>query len=122
MPSGSTMKYCVGVERLAGAKQLARELGPDELRAAAAGAVADEHGVADDALRILLRLAERAVVQPQLGQRLAVREPEVADHEVALRRRGIVGRVTGEQRQREQARAKPGAEFHGADDIRPGGN
>ena len=44
-----------GVERLARAKQLAGELGPDELRAAAAGAVPDEHGVAHDSLGILFR-------------------------------------------------------------------
>ena len=58
MSSGRMMKYFVGVEQLARAEQLAGELRADELRAAAARAVHDQHGVAHDALRVL---AERAV-------------------------------------------------------------
>ena len=57
----------------------------DELRARAAGAVHDQHGVAHDALRVLPRRAERAVVDPQLRQRLARGEAEVPDDEVGFR-------------------------------------
>ena len=55
------------VERLAGAKQLARKYAPDELRARAAGAVHHERSVPHHALRFFLRLAEGAVVHLQLG-------------------------------------------------------
>ena len=78
MPSAITMKYLRGIERLPGAKQLAGEFRTDELRAAAAGAVTDEHRVAHDALLVLLRSADSAVVNAQLGQRLAAREAEIA--------------------------------------------
>ena len=67
MPSGSTMKYFVRVERLAGAEQLAGELGPDELRAGAARAVADQTALRTMPLRVLLRSAQRAVMNAQLG-------------------------------------------------------
>ena len=81
------MKYLRGVEQLAGAEQLAGEAVGEELRAAAGGAVHDQHGVAHDAGGVLARRAERAVVHPQLGQRLARGEPEVPEHDVALRHR-----------------------------------
>ncbi len=86
-----------GVERLSGAKQLTRELGPDELRAAAAGAVTDEHGIAHDALGVLLRCAQRPIVNPQFRQRFAVREMEIAQHEVAFDRGRVVGGLRGSQ-------------------------
>ena len=48
----------LGVERLAGAEQLAGKLAAAELPARAAGAVHDQDGVGDDALRVLPRRAE----------------------------------------------------------------
>ena len=73
-----------GVEQLAGAEQLAGEAVGEELRAAPGRAVHDQHGIAHDAGGVLPRRAERAVVHPQLGQRLARGEPEVPEHDVAL--------------------------------------
>ena len=79
------------VEGLASTKQLARELWPQELRSAAAGAVTDDHCIAHDSLGVLLRCAQRAIVNPQLGERCAVRELEIAHDEVAFNRRWIFG-------------------------------
>jgi hypothetical protein len=93
------------VEQLACAEQLAGEFRAQELRAGAARTVADPHGIAHDTVRVLLRLAERAVVQAQLRQRFAARELEVAQHEVAFDGRGVIrgprGRAHGESAHRE---------------------
>ena len=78
------------VERRAGAIELVGELRAHELAAGAAGAVQDEHGIHDRALRVALRPAERQVVQPQFGQPLARTERELMQDDVALVRR--VGR------------------------------
>ena len=61
------------VERLALAEELARELGPEEIGPAAGRPVQDEHGVADLAVLAPVRRAERAVMDAELGQRLARR-------------------------------------------------
>jgi hypothetical protein len=57
--------------------------------------VPDPHGIAHDALRVLLRFAERAVMQAQLGQSFAIRELELAQHEIAFDGLGVVGRARG---------------------------
>src|SRR5688500_7478225 len=94
------------VERLPRTKQLAGEVASRELAARAAGAVHDEHRVPDDSLGVLPGRAERAVVDPQLRQRLAGREPKVLDDEVPLDdrwRRGLRGLAEcQQQREREQ--------------------
>jgi hypothetical protein len=53
------------VEQAAPAIQLARELGPQELLAAPAGAVQDQHGVADDTLAVPPYATERPIVQAE---------------------------------------------------------
>jgi hypothetical protein len=58
------------VERLPRPEQLARELGADELRAAAGRAVQDEHRVHDAASRVAPRRPHGAVMDAQVGERL----------------------------------------------------
>ena len=84
-----------GVQRLAGAKQLPGEFRADELRAAATRAMTDEHCIAHHAFLVLLRGADSAVVNAQLGKRFAAREAKVPDDVVAFGGRGIVGRECG---------------------------
>ncbi len=93
------------VERLAGAEQFVGEEGPRrELRAAAAGAVQDHHGIVDKALGVAVRGADGAVMLAQFGENLAGAEAEIADYEVTLRRRPLgIGR-RGAQHQRQQRR------------------
>src|SRR5439155_15690569 len=67
-----------GVEELTGAEELAAKGPRQKARARAAGAVKNEHGVADDARRVAPRRADRPVVQSQLGERLAGAEAEIA--------------------------------------------
>ena len=62
MSSGRMMKYFAASSGWPGRTARRRSRG-EELPAGAAGAVHDQHGVAHDALRVLLRRAERAVVQ-----------------------------------------------------------
>src|SRR6266550_1586102 len=64
---------------------------PNKLRAAARRPVHDQYGVARLALRVLLRFPERPIVQPQLWQRLARGELEIANSKIAFRRRRIIG-------------------------------
>jgi hypothetical protein len=73
---GKDDEVAVRVERLAGAEQLAGERGVEHAGAAARGAVQHEH-------RLAGRLAERRVVQLQLGQHLAGVEAEVLRDPVA---------------------------------------
>src|SRR5262249_47888583 len=77
-------------EQLAG-EQLAGKPLPDQALALAAGAVQDEHRVADDALLIAPRRAERTVVDAHLGQGFARGEAEVTEDMIPRRRRGILG-------------------------------
>ncbi len=72
------------IERLAGAEQFAGKPRSDKLRTGAAGAMDDQHGVADASAGVPLWSAHRAVVQPQLRQHLAGREAEVADDVIRL--------------------------------------
>ena len=99
-----------GVERLARPEQLAGELArPTNCAAGAAGAVHDQHRVAHHALRVLRTACRGAVVHPQLGQRLAGREPEVSEDVVAFSRRG------GSRlrlHQRDDQRGQEGEERH----------
>ena len=60
-----------GVEWLPGAEKLSGELGLQELRSVKAGSMADEHGVAHDALGVALRLAQSAVMDFKFRQRFA---------------------------------------------------
>ncbi len=72
------------IEQPARGEQHAGELGPDEGLAGSACAVQDDHRIGDAPRRIARRLAEGAIVHPQLGQGLAGAEMEVADDVVAL--------------------------------------
>ena len=90
--SGRMMKYSLASSGWPGAEQLAGEGRRQHAGARAAGAVQDQH-------RLAGRLADRRVVQAQLGHHLAGVEAEVAGDPVALLRRRIVG---GQRRKREQ--------------------
>jgi hypothetical protein len=72
------------VEKLARSKQFARKDGLQELASRASGAVKNQNGVCDAALRIAHWLAKRSVVQAQFRQRFARPEFEILDHEIAL--------------------------------------
>ena len=98
-----------GVERLPRPEQLAGERAAGELRAGAARPVHHQDGVADDALRVLLRRAPRPVMHLQLRERLARCEPEVRNDEIRLGGAGRAGRRLQEQeRQRSQQRQQHG--------------
>ena len=86
------------VERLARAEQLARELRPQELRAAAAGAVADEHRIAHDAL------ARPSAACRACGSGCAAR---------AASRRSRSGSRAGRSRLRPARGSRPRAPFPG---------
>src|ERR1019366_9864173 len=81
-----------GVEKLAGAEELSAERLGQKAGTGAARAVQDQDGVADDAGRVAPRRADRAVVQRELGQRLAGGEPKAVHHEIAFDRRGKIRR------------------------------
>ena len=91
-----------GVEQRCPAEQFAGKLGPDELRAASAGAVHDQHGVAHDAGCVAFGLAQCSVVNPQLRKTLARPELEVIQDEVMLFGRWILRRGDGRHHQRER--------------------
>ena len=90
---GENDEISTRVERLPGTEQRAREFGPNELRAASTRSMQDEDRVAHYPLRIALRRAERAVMKAKLRQFLIGCEAEIPDDEIALRGRGILGRV-----------------------------
>ena len=80
------------IEELSGAEQLVGELRLQELGAAASGAMEDQDRVAHHALRVLLGLAQRPVVQPDLGPRLAAPEANITGDPVPFARgEGIDG-------------------------------
>src|SRR5262249_37459287 len=98
-----------GVERLAGAVQLAGELRRQELAPGAAGAMEDQHRVGDRAGRIARRLPQGEDVDAELGERIARAETELAEHNVALpcgARRGAGDRHHGGQGRREPRDAR----------------
>ena len=86
--------YIGFIEELAGAKELPAEGLRQKPLTTAAGAMKNEHRVADDTRRVPPRRPDGAVVQAELGQRLARREREVADDEVAFDR-GLIIRGLG---------------------------
>ena len=96
-----------GVERLAGAEQLARKARADELRAGAASAVHDEDGVADASVGVALRRADGAVVQPQFRQDLARCEAEVADDVIGLGDGGLRSGQAREQQDEQESTQVP---------------
>ncbi len=92
------------VQHAARPEQLAGKLRPQELGAAAAGAVRDQHGVVHHASRVALRRADGAVMNAQFGQFFTGRELEILEMEIALDRRGIVGRAgSGQGQQQDEA-------------------
>ena len=98
------MKYFV--EWLARAEKFASELGSEQILPGARRAVHDEHGIAHDALGVALWLAEHVVMESQLRQRFARAKLEIAQNNIALARRRILGgvayRPTGEQTRSEK--------------------
>ena len=81
------------IEQLPLAEKLAGKLRPQKVAPFARGSVHDQHRVANDALVVALRTAERAIVHPQLGQSFARREMKVAKDEVAGLRSRVIGRA-----------------------------
>src|SRR6185312_16244944 len=99
---GEDEVVAAGVERLTLAEELARELGPEEVRPAAGCPMEDKDRIADGPMPVPARLTEGAIVEPELGQALTRGEAVVAHHEVPFGRRGVVGRDgrgIGEQNQ-----------------------
>src|SRR5467141_3111737 len=88
--AGSSMTDPVGkhdeisrrIQQAARPKKFSGKLLPDELSSGPAGAVQYQHGVAHDSLRVLLRLAERAVMQSKLRQCFAGCESEIGDDKI----------------------------------------
>jgi len=79
-----------GVEELAGREKHAGEYRPEEIGAAAAGAVKDQDRVSGVSAGVFGRLAKRGVVDADFGEGLAGLEMEVVDDEI-----GFVGRWPG---------------------------
>src|SRR5947209_6987624 len=79
------------VEELPRPEEHARELRREELCARAARPVHDEDGIADDASLVARGSPNRRVVQFQFRQALAASEMKVADDEITLDGRRIVG-------------------------------
>ncbi len=81
------------IQQLARTEQLSGELRANEIAAVAGRPVQDQDGVSDPALGIGHRLAERAVVNPQLREGLSRGEPELPDDVVAFHGRRVHGSV-----------------------------
>ena len=98
-PVGKDEVIAARVQRLALAEQFARELGPEEARAAAGRPVKDEDRVVDPPVIAAPRSAEGSVMDAQLRQRFPGRESEVADDMVRRGRLGILrgGKPPGEE-------------------------
>ena len=62
----------------------------------------DERGVPHDALCVALGSAKGPVMHAQFRQHLAGSESEILDEKIALRRKGIVGRVNGTGREQQK--------------------
>lgn len=72
------------IQKLIVPEEFAGEALPQELLAAAGGAMQNQNGVAYAALMIAPRLAEPTVMETQLRQNLAAMKGEVADDKVAM--------------------------------------
>ena len=107
---GQDDEHLGDVERLAGAIKLICELRAEELLARAAGAVEDHHRIVDFALRIAMRRAERGVMDPKFGQRLARHKGEVLEDRVGFLR--CVGRACEGRRGEEGEKGQKRAELH----------
>src|SRR5437016_5592501 len=79
------------VERLILTEEFTGKFGADKLRAAPGCSVHDQNGVGNFSLRIFVDLADRSIMNPQFGQRFAVREFEIVNRVLALSRRRIIG-------------------------------
>ncbi len=75
------------VQQLAGPEEHARKRGDQEHAAGAVRAMKNQHGIRDAAVCVPLRRADRRVVQPHLGKRLAIRKFEIVRDEIAFLRR-----------------------------------
>src|SRR6478609_10191225 len=102
-----------GVKQLAGAEHNAAEIRREKLPAGAASAVQDEHRIADLAAGILLRRAQRVVMQLHLGQLFSGLELKVFYHERSGLRRGIVGGAKRQSCKADEQDRKIAAELHG---------
>src|SRR5258707_12379752 len=83
-PVGKNDVVACGVQRLAGAEQNSGKTAGLKTLPAAAGAMQNEDGIANNPSRIARWLAESRVVQPQFSQLLARAEHEIASRPVAF--------------------------------------
>src|SRR5579859_6486298 len=80
-----------GIERLAGTEQFAREFRPDEIAAAAGGAVHYEDRIGDDIVGVALWLPEGAVMDAEFRKGLAGLKMKIANGEIAGFGRRVIG-------------------------------
>ena len=85
-------------KRLARAEKFAGKFRPDELPAAAGGAVGNQNRIAHDAFVVFHRFAKRPVMDLQFRQRFARGEFEIANDVIAFRRRQIFGGAKNRRR------------------------
>ncbi len=99
------------IQRLTGPEQFARELRRQELGTRPAGAVQQQDRVLDPPVRAPPRLAQGAVVHPQLRQHPAGSQRKGGGGEVALDRHGL-GRSRQGQQQGGKAAGEGQEAFH----------
>jgi hypothetical protein len=95
---GNDDEITPGIERLPWTEELRSKHvshTANEVNAVAAGAMEDEHCVADDAVAVALRLADRRVMNPHLREDVAGEKSEIPDDVVAFDRRRIVSAKRG---------------------------
>jgi hypothetical protein len=91
-----------GIQRLPGAEQLPGKFRPEELRAAARGAVKDQDGIAHHPLPVALRPAKCAEVDAKRRHDRAGPELEVRQHEIPFDGCGIVRGRRAQGREEKQ--------------------
>src|SRR5258708_2223661 len=79
-----------GIEKLAFAKEFAREFGPEKIAAVAGCAMENENSVLNDSVLVAPRRANGAIVHFQFRQRLAGIKMEIMEYEIAGSRCGVV--------------------------------
>src|SRR5215471_7313254 len=106
------------IKRLAGVEQLACESAARELSAGTARPVHDQHGVGHHAAGVFFWRAERAVMDPQFGKRLAGIETEILDDIVPFaHRRQRTPRRLKRKRQKERKHGHHSPTFPETDSI-----
>ncbi len=92
------------IERLTRSKEFTGKFRLHKLRTAAVCAVSDEHGVAHNTFLVALRLAERAVVNPQFRKRFSRTELKFVDDEIMFVRNRKIGAFHTQRDSRNERR------------------